>query len=271
MTCTACHRPTTDGIHLCDTCTDDLHRIINDLPELLEDLAVTMAKQDNTHRSASSPGFHPTAPAQLTALLLHGEISELITSWAIMLHDYDTRKHPPQEADPQKYLRKSTNEIRKHDWSCDMLDELHHKTVRATRFIDLPRDIKIFGTCWQIIEYDDGNHYECKGQIKADHDATIATCEQCKASYYTSILIAEAERKTRGELMPAAQARRFLKQHAGTTIKPKDLENWIALGHVPYVLDHVSSIGKGRRLYYPGDILKVQHRMRDRGKRLINV
>lgn len=271
MTCTACHRPTTDGIHLCDTCTDNLYTTINNIPELLKDVADTMAKLDNHGRSTGSPGFHPTAPARLTALELHQELSHLIMSWTLMLRDYDTRKQPPQEADPQRYLRKSVNEIRKHDWSGAMLDELHHKTLRARNIIDRPRDIRILGTCWQTIENDDGNHYECSGHIKADYEEELAHCSQCAAQYHVNLLLAEIERKARGELMTAAQARRWLKRHARITITAKDMENWVMLGHIPYVLDHVSSIGKGRRWYYPGDVLKVHHRMRDRRQTLTHV
>jgi hypothetical protein len=269
LTCTACTRPTTDGIHLCETCTDNLHETINDIPELLEDLADTMAKLDNNGQTLGSPGYHPSAPARLTALELHSELSELLASWTNMLRDYDSRTTPPQDADPQKYLRQSVNEIRKHDFAGDMLDELHNKTTRIRRTIDKPRDIRILGTCWQTIEFNDGNHHECGGKIKADYDQTIAHCSQCHEPYYVSLLLQETERKARGELMPAAEARRFLKQHARVNITAKDMENWIQLGHIPYVLDHVSSIGKGRKLYYPGDVLKVHHRMKDRRRRLI--
>lgn len=269
MNCTACERKTATGIHLCDTCADNLHDILNTMQELQDDLFDTMAKLDVIDNPGSPTGYDLTAPIKFSAYETKRELDERITSWATMLLEYDTRNQQPPSPEPIPYLRQAVNEIRKHDWSGAMLEELHDSTTKARRLIDRPKDIRILGKCWQTVEYDDGEHRECNSDIKADYHETTARCSYCGATYHVGILLAEIERKTRGNLMTAAQARKWLRRHAGVAITAKDIENWIYLKHIPYVLDHVSSIGKGRKLYYPGDVLKVHHRMQDRRRRTI--
>lgn len=228
-----------------------------------------MAKLDVIDNPGSPTGYDLTAPLKFSAYETKKELDERIHGWATMLLEQDTRQQQPIATGPIVYLRQAINEIRKHDWSGTMLDELHETTTESRRLIDRPKDIRILGKCWQTIEYDDGEHRECNSDIKADYNDATARCSYCDAKYHVGILLAEIERKTRGNLMTAAQARKWLRRHAGVAITTKQIENWIYLKHIPYVLDHVSSIGKGNRLYYPGDVLKVHHRMTGRRRQAV--
>lgn len=258
MYCTACNQPTAEGIHLCDTCTDNLHSILNNLPELQQELADTAAKLDATSAPGGTPGFHSTPPAKLIALDRDYELRALITSWTSMLIDYDSRKQPgPRGDDPITYLRRSTHEIRKHDWSGTMLDELHRTTTAAQRIIDRPKDIRILGRCEQSFEDEGGSYYACDGEIKADYDDALASCNQCGAIYYVHDLLAYRKEKTRGELMTGPEARRWLAKHAGVKVTYKDIRNWIDRGKLPYVLARVTTGGRDTKLVYPGDVLRV--------------
>lgn len=265
MHCTACQQPTATGIHLCDTCTDNLHDILNDLPDLLEDLDDTTAKLDATAGPGGSPGFTSTPPAKLGALDTSYHLRSIVNSWTSMLTDYDTRKHPPQfDGDPITYLRRSTNEIRKHDWSGSMLDELYRATASANRLIDRPLDIRILGVCRQQLEYIDSSTYDCLGSIKADYDDPIAHCDNCDATYLAQDLMAERERKARGDLMTGPQARRWLSKHAGVKITYDDIRNWMKRKRLPYVLERVTTTGRATKLVYPGDVLRVHQQMQDK-------
>lgn len=263
MICTACQQPTATGIHLCDTCTDNLHDILNTLPELLADLDDTTAKLDATAGPGGSPGFTSTPPVKLSALDASYHLRTLVNSWTSMLIDYDTRNHWIAD-EPITYLRRSTNEIRKHDWSGSMLDELHRATTKAQRLIDRPRDIRILGTCQQDTLYDDGLYDDCGGDIKTEHGDTLARCSQCDTVYYVTDLQAEIERKTRGELMTGPAARRWLAKYAGVKITYDDIRNWMKRKQLPYVLERVTTTSRATKLVYPGDVLQVHHRMTDK-------
>lgn len=269
MTCTACNRPTSDGIHLCDTCTDNLHSILNDVPELIDDLTDTVAKLDATGALGGTPGFHSTPPAKLPALEIKHTLQRLIDSWTSMLIDYDTRDKPGLiGCTPIVHLRRSINEIRKHDWAGSMLDEMHRVTSRAHRIIDRPKDIRILGRCEKTFEDESGSYFACDGDIKADYDDAIARCEQCASTYLVQDLIEERHRKARGELMTGPEARRWLAEHAHVKITYDDIRNWMKRKLLPYVLARVTTGGRDTKLVYPGDVLQVHLWMHDKHARL---
>jgi len=266
LTCTACQQPTATGIHLCDTCTDNLYDILNTLPELLADLDITTAKLDATSAPGGSPGFTSTPPGKLSALDTSYHLRSIVNSWTSMLTDYDTRKPaPPLDGDPIAHLRRATNEIRKHDWSGTMLDELHRATSKAHRLIDRPRDIRILGTCERSFEHEGVTiTLECGGEIKADYDDAYAQCCQCGALYLVQDLVAERERKARGELMTGPQARRWLAENANVQVSYDDIRNWMKRKMLPYVLERVTTTNRSVKLVYPGDVLKVHQLMHDK-------
>jgi hypothetical protein len=67
-----------------------------------------------------------------------------------------------------------------------------------------------------------------------------------------------------GEPLPPREAIDYLRTKAKLTVKMYDFKNWVKLGHLQYVLDHVRTDDKARRIYYPGDIFRVAQKMRDK-------
>lgn len=257
MNCTRCATPTADGIHLCDTCTEQLSETLNLIPEMLTDLSDTTAKLDNHGGNGGSPGFQPTAPVRLGALETGRHLEILISSWASMLRDYDTRQHHAHAAGPQQYLTEAVPEIRRHDWAGEIHRELTTAVRKAQHHIDAPRDIRILGKCLQLLE----DLTPCEQPLKVDGSAPTTVCPGCGTLYYTSLLERWNRKRIRGKPMSAAKVRRYLKQKTGITVKTKDFENWVYHGHLNYVLELVKTRGRERRLYFPGDVLEVQQRM----------
>ena len=252
LTCTTCTNPTAVGIHLCETCSDSLYKILNDLPDLLEDLEVTTAKLDNTGTSGGSSHSGPVLPVNLGALETKMHLEIIIQSWSSMLNDY-APKHKRKPRQPHlTYLRGNINTIRTHDLPGAMHNQPKAAHRDAHRLVDLPRDVRILGTC---------NEPECTGQIKTDGRNDEARCDQCTATYNTADLEAWNQERTRGELMTAAQVRRYLKETTGITIKTKNFENWVSRGNLRYVLELVKTRGREKRLYYPGDVLTTHLQM----------
>ena len=67
-----------------------------------------------------------------------------------------------------------------------------------------------------------------------------------------------------GEPLPPREAIDYLRTKAKLPVKMSDFKNWVKLGHLQYVLDHVRTDDKARRIYYPGDIFRVAQQMRER-------
>lgn len=61
--------------------------------------------------------------------------------------------------------------------------------------------------------------------------------------------------------MRAADVRRYLSSAAGVQVSKKDMENWIQLGRLGYVLERVEVAKRPRRIYFPGDVLHLHMKM----------
>lgn len=241
------------GIYLCETCADSLYQIFNDLPGLLEDLEITTAKLDNTGTKGGTSHSGPVLPVNLGALETKMHLEIIITSWSSMLNDYANTR---QKREPQQphlaYLRGNINTIRSFDFAGDMHEELKDAYRDALRLVDLPRDIRILGTC---------SEPNCSGKIRADGNADTATCSECRSTYSTTDLEAWNRERTRGEPMRAGAVRKYLKKHAGVTITQKDLDNWVARKQLWSALERITTGTRTQRIYYPGDVLKAHQKM----------
>jgi len=76
--------------------------------------------------------------------------------------------------------------------------------------------------------------------------------------------IQERIQEAYGEPLPPREAIDYLRTKAKLPVKMSDFKNWVKLGHLPYVLDHIRTDDKARRIYYPGDIFRVAQQMRER-------
>jgi len=76
--------------------------------------------------------------------------------------------------------------------------------------------------------------------------------------------IQERIQEAYGEPLPPREAIDYLRTKAKLSVKMNDFKNWVKLGHLNYVLDHVRTDDKARRIYYPGDIFRVAQQMRER-------
>jgi len=88
-------------------------------------------------------------------------------------------------------------------------------------------------------------------------------CRNCKTVHNIPDLIDRLKQKAKGEPMPPRETREFLQKEARVFIVKKDFENWVQLGKLDPVI-RVDDTGKERKMYYPGDVLKVFQEMRDR-------
>lgn len=133
-----------------------------------------------------------------------------------------------------------------------------------------PEDKRVYGRCGVMDEpgpdIDEDEPQPCAGLLVAHPDHSTVKCPDCNTVHQVDEILADLRRKVRGQPMTPREVRELLQRKARAFILKKDFENWVQLGRLAYVLDHVSSLGRGRRLYYPGDVLTVFEDMRARRK-----
>ncbi len=130
-----------------------------------------------------------------------------------------------------------------------------------------PEDKRVYGRCEKLFEDEDGEEtVPCGGQLVAHPDDPTVKCPECSGVYAISDVLDKLRAKVRGEPLSPSGVREFLRTKARAVVTKKDIENWVSRGKLGYVLDHVSSIGKDRKIYYPGDVLKVFEDMRARSR-----
>lgn len=239
-TCTTpdCSRETT--LHLCTACIVELDGLLADVPTLVRLLDGPISQTSVTRNPGSSGGGgHPgSKPAiNLDALLLKAWLCQL-----------PSRAHAEAVDNPEAGRT------------------LHMARIWVKQARDLvwgPEDKRVYGQCEEPL---DGGPTPtlCDGRLAARPEDASVRCPACDTIHRVEDLLERLRAKARGEPMTPRAVREYLQQKARVFIQKKDFENWVQLGKLAYVLDHVSTTEKVRRIYYPGDVLEVFEDMRAR-------
>ena len=258
MTCTHCGGTTADGIYLDDPCEQALWDLLGQIPDTLTDAQDTIARLERKGQNTGSTTRGHNDGLSIDALDHVIALKKLLESWAQMLLE-ETQEAVSE--DPARYLRANLREIVRHDWAGDMLTELTeaHRTVQ--NLVDTRREVIILRRCGTLLE--DGTH--CQTQLRLrDKDDQWVKCHNCGSWFAVEAVRREMARKAKGEPMRAADVRRYLARVAGQHIQKKDMENWVQIGRLGYVLERVETSARPRRAYFPGDVLHLHLEMRMR-------
>ena len=260
MTCTAhhCDTPTADGIYVCDPHEGSLFTLLGQIPDTLADAQDTIARLERKGQTTGGSASGHSDGLSIDALDHVITLKKLLESWAQMLLE-ETQEAVSE--DPAHYLRANLRQITQHDWAGDMLTELTeaHRTVQ--NLVDTRREVIILRRCGTLLE--DGTH--CQAQLRLrDKDDQWVKCHNCGSWFAVEAVRREMARKAKGEPMRAADVRRYLARVAGQHIQKKDMENWVQIGRLGYVLERVETSARPRRAYFPGDVLHLHLEMRMR-------
>lgn len=258
MRCTRCDAPAAYGIYLCHTCATRLEEVLDRIPEALANIQVTLARMDRVSHGTTTSGNRPEA-VNVSALDEKIDLTEKVHSWARMVLEHEDRDDL-RSVEPLAYLKMSMYLIRGQDFAGEMLDELEDAVRTVERVVDLPVAKIAYGPCGEVM--DDG--LICMATLTAPEGSESAICRECGTRWDIEVREAMIRNRVRGEPMPAAECRRWLSKNAGAVISPKDFENWVYIGALRYVLDRVTTKGRPRRIYFPGDVLNVHFTMNDR-------
>ena len=256
MNCVRCEALTPTGMTLCHTDTERLETVLDEIPEAIRTAGVTIARLDRIGGGGKGGGGSKPEAVNIAALDTKIDLDEKLMSWSRLLLEDDD----PQMARvaPIVYLRMSVTLIRTKDYAGDLLDELEACLRQLQRAVDLPQERFAYGKCGEAVE-----GFICAEPITAAPDAEWAACRACGAAHDLTARSDEMRKKAKGELMPAAEVRRYLASKTRAHVKAKDFENWVYHGLLGYVLETVGYGGE-RRLYYPGDVFKIHHHMQTR-------
>lgn len=143
--CTRCTAPAGDYV-LCSTCGIALRIDLGDVPALIDDLNITLARWDrigdtSIHRGGEHPlPFRPHASEALWVL------HSTLTSWATELTGGTL--HPRDTPTLARWLYGQLDRIRLHHDAATIADELTYAIREARRAVDRPNDHRLFlGRC----------------------------------------------------------------------------------------------------------------------------
>ncbi|MGH3631204.1 MAG: hypothetical protein ACRDRL_27645, partial [Sciscionella sp.] len=88
--CGNCARPVADGYDLCTRCATALAEQLLSVPGLLDDLMVSLARQDRLTGSGGRGGAEVALPVRLDIPDAVNELGTELTTWARLLYD----EHP---------------------------------------------------------------------------------------------------------------------------------------------------------------------------------
>jgi hypothetical protein len=212
--CTHCTRPTINGVTLCSGCTTRLRTILRSIPDVMEQLHITLARLDkiapqNGARSADTAVvFKETASATLA------DLRAVLTSW--------TSRPPATTCVAQAaWLLAQEPFVRRHPAAGRLLTDLDRVTKHAFAVVDLPEDLVrcSVGPC---PERDEHGSY-CRGEVWANVPRTMdrpamLRCRGCATEWDTTQWKRAGQRiqVRRAELEQTVAARGVQGLHPGT-------------------------------------------------------
>lgn len=203
--CPRCTRTVREpGRVLCGVCEVSVRELVVRLVRMLGELATTAAKEDVLGRPGAGGGGSSAVsgvPLRLDAALLGAEIrAHLRTAQHMSLGDL---------AHMVSFWAEGW------EWT----ERAEHLLHRAVAVVDLPTDRVLVGVC------DDGT------PLSAPAGAAAVQCPNCGTAWETAERQRARIAAVGQHIAPGPVIIRALGT-IGVQVKPKDLENWVRLGHV---------------------------------------
>lgn len=207
-----CGRPTRDAAYVCDTCTGRLNEALNECPWLDDELEVTITRQRSAAieggRGSSERGLPWHDKASEARRLLHG----LLSTWVRFCDEEGVRGLPnrlPRDniTSMSRWMLHLTHGLSLHDIGNEAVDELTDAIAECQRLVFWKRSARIYlGTCEQRVEDEDGEliRESCPGEVYADEDAPVATCDECGQGMTVVIRKAVIDKRLEDQLCTAA-------------------------------------------------------------------
>lgn len=270
-----------DGAGLCALCATTLADILRTVPDLLDELLVTMSRQDRLTAGGGHRGkFAETPlPVNLAVAAVVGRLSDELNIWAAELvetHGFDVANPPRRVAHmgpigPVLQPTTPAVDLARHAalWLADHVRHLraHPDVAEAHRRITATVDAAV-----HAIDRHESNLFigpcpECGANLYAARDASATKCPQCRAHVAD---VADrwdmALHRLRGYPATAAELAGSIGELYGITVNRVTISQWYARGEI-HLVDEVPLGEHGGRMaprFRIGEVLDRAKTMRRR-------
>jgi hypothetical protein len=163
---------------LCTTCVVTLQRDLEAVPDLLQDLDITISKQDRLFdHSGRKTDDHPL-PLKLGPMEAKRDLYQTLRTWA--RHITNQRGEPAwwRSDDTTAYhyaefLLDCLRQIQRDEGAGDLADEIGYAVIQAQRAVDKPMQLQYVGPC-----------DECGADLYAHPRADTVACRNCECEPY---------------------------------------------------------------------------------------
>ncbi|MGH4009247.1 MAG: hypothetical protein ACRDTH_14010 [Pseudonocardiaceae bacterium] len=265
--CGNCERPVADGAAICITCADSLAVALRRVPDLLENLLVTYAKQDKLSAGGKrGKQAEPPLPARLDISRVIDAVCNEMTTWARVLvdhHGWDVPNPPrrrPRNGQRGVVFPVSSPKVDLACYAAEWLAEhvghlrMHPAALEAHRSITAAIEAAELAIDRRPSQAYLGPCEKCDTDLGAATNAATVTCWRCGKTYDGPTLRAQLLKNASDQLVTAAELSAALTALSGVSVPIGTIRSWRSRGQIaPHAWLH----DRDRPLFRVGDAVKL--------------
>jgi hypothetical protein len=241
-----CDRPVAEA-HVCTRCAHQLERALGDIPAVVHQLNLTLAKQTRYADRAERGGNEQPLPMDPQASAAASELRAHLVGWVRLVAEERGWALPEDTLDAMsRWMLHHVEWLRHHQAGHDAVEELTGDMRTAQRVIDRPPDRWYAGPCTALMA--DG--LPCGADMYAQADKGNVGCPDCGAVYDVAKrrawLLAEAE----DTLATTTEVCRALTTLAGVELTAASIRGYVHRGQL---MAH--GIRDGKQTFRLGDVV----------------
>lgn len=243
-----CGRPA-GAFTLCRTCARTLAGLLADVPAIVVDLDVTLARQDRVSEAVGrSGGDERPLPFNVSASDAARLLQATVCAWAWELGLVTTSTTLAAQ-----FLAGNVEDLRSRGDVGLLLDELAHVVEVGRRVVDRHVPVLWFGVCG-LAEFDGtgGPPHRCAADLWGEHDAATVTCPRCRSEHDAQVRRRAVLDVAVDRELPAADLVRLSRAYGLPTTKGV-VDGLVRRGR----LTSTGSTPDGRPAYRVGDLLDL--------------
>jgi hypothetical protein len=242
-----CGRPA-GGFTLCRACARTLAGHLAAVPALVEDLDVTLTRQDRVNEAVGrSGGDERPLPFSVLASDVARLLRATVCAWALELGLVTT-----STTLGARYLAANVDALRSRVDGPHLLDELDHVVDQARRAVDRHVPVLWFGVCGSITHGWDERPLVCPGDLWGEVDVEVVTCPRCRDEHPAQVRRRAVLDVAIDRELPAADLVRLSRAYGLPTTKGV-VDGLVRRGR----LTSTGSTPDGRPAYRVGDLLDL--------------
>jgi len=262
--------PLTDNRYVCRSCTARLRGLLTDLPGLMTDLDVALAKQATFGASVGGRATANSLAFGYAASEAGYVARQTVLVWVDWITAVRAHRVPETWAEVGDYLaNRAPNWIAQHPDGPQIVDELTAAIRHARQAIDRPAERHYVGPCDALIETLNLTTYgdlhpvlipvTCTQELYATGDRPTVDCPRCGTRHDVRARQDAMLEQLRDHVLNAADMARAV-DGLGVDLNADRIRQWKRRGLLTVALDNTDrprADEKGRPLYRVGDVLDI--------------